>query len=139
MGQQRNAGIDFDILRFGYIEFRVTDLDRARAFYVDVIGLHETERTQECIYLRCIEDREHHSIVLRKAKTPGVSHFAFRVASDQDLDRISAFMRERDCPQRWLEPNQRHAQGRTLLVQDPFGFPVAYYAQMDSAPWLLRE
>jgi catechol 2,3-dioxygenase len=136
---QRHAGIDFDILRLGYIEFRVTDLDRAREFYVDVIGLAETERTQDCIYLRCIEDREHHSIVLRRASEPGVSHFGWRVSSDDDLDRVAAFMQRRDCPVRWLADHERHAQGRTLLVQDPLGFPVAFYAQMDAADWLLRQ
>ena len=34
---------DFNILRLGHIEYLVSDLARARDFYVDVVGLFETE------------------------------------------------------------------------------------------------
>lgn len=129
----------FNILRFGYIQFVVTDLERARDFYVDVIGLHETERTRDRLYLRCIEDREHHSIVLRQGPEPGVDHFAYKVESAEDLEQLARFFDEKGCPRRWLEGADAHGRGKTLLVQDPLGFPVAFYAHMESAPWLLRE
>jgi len=55
------------IVRLGHIEYRVTDLERARHFYVDLLGFHESERDRDHVYLRAIEDREHHSVTLRKA------------------------------------------------------------------------
>ena len=134
-----SGSIDFNITRMGYIEFLVTDLERARDFYVDVIGLYETERDAEHVYLRAIEDREHHCIVLCKAPQPGVSHFAFKVECEEDLDRLHAKFTALKRPIRWMADNQRTAQGRTLLVQDPLDFAVAFYAQMASAPWLLQK
>lgn len=38
-----------NIKRLGHVEFRTTDLERARDFYVDLIGLHETERDHDRI------------------------------------------------------------------------------------------
>ena len=45
------------IEKLGHVEFRTTDLERARDFYVDLIGLHETARDESRIYLRCTEDK----------------------------------------------------------------------------------
>jgi catechol 2,3-dioxygenase-like lactoylglutathione lyase family enzyme len=35
------------IVRLGHIEYRVTDLERASHFYVDLLGFHETERDRD--------------------------------------------------------------------------------------------
>ncbi|MBN9429338.1 MAG: 3,4-dihydroxyphenylacetate 2,3-dioxygenase [Burkholderiales bacterium] len=129
----------FNILRLGYIEYQVTNLERSRDFYVDVIGLYETGRDANAVYLRAIEDREHHCVVLRRAPHPGIGHFAFKVASEADLDALAAKYRELGRPVRWFAPGERHAQGRTLLVQDPLDFPVAFYASMEPVEWLLQK
>ena len=129
----------FNILRLGYIEFQVTDLQRARDFYVDVIGLFESDRDGDCVYLRATEDREHHCLILRRAERPGVGHFAFKVAGDEDLDALAEKYRGLGCPVRWFAESERRAQGRTLLVQDPLGFPVAFYASMQPVEWLLQK
>ena len=69
-----------NITNLGHIEFRTTDLDRSRTFYTELIGLHETERDQNRVYLRCTEDKQHHTFVLRKADSPGVGTIGFRVS-----------------------------------------------------------
>lgn len=130
---------DFNILRLGHIEFLVTDLSRARDFYVDVIGLFETERDDKHVYLRAIEDREHHSVVLTQAKSPGVGHFSFRVSSEEDLDRLAHKFKALGCLMRWMQPGEERGQGRALRVQDPLGFQVEYYAQMEQAEWMLQQ
>ena len=56
----------FNIVRLSHVVFRVTDLAASRAFYVDTLGLQVTEETADIIYLRGLEERNHHSLVLRK-------------------------------------------------------------------------
>ena len=63
-----------NVVREGHIEFLVTDLGRARAFYVDLLGFVETAADDRHIYLRGLEERTHHSLVLTKASAPGVTH-----------------------------------------------------------------
>ena len=60
----------FNIVRLSHVELAVTDLARSRAFYVDTLGLQVTDETSGAIYLRAMEERGHHCIVLRKATTP---------------------------------------------------------------------
>jgi catechol 2,3-dioxygenase-like lactoylglutathione lyase family enzyme len=63
-----------NIIRAAHGEYRVTDLDRSRTFYVDVLGFVETERTADALYLRGLEERDHHSLVLRRAASQGAGH-----------------------------------------------------------------
>lgn len=131
------AGVQ--ILRLGHVEYRVTDLDRARAFYVDLLGFVETARDGNRLYLRGLEEREHHSLVLRKASSPGVSHFAFRVAGEDDLDRVARRCANQGLAMRWVEAGEEQGQGKALRVQDPSGLPVEFYHQMAQVDrWLQR-
>ncbi|MFQ5399286.1 MAG: hypothetical protein ACE5E7_06765 [Anaerolineae bacterium] len=57
----------FSITRAGHIEFRVTDLEQARHFYVDALGFLENGRDATHLYLGGLEEREHHGLSLRLA------------------------------------------------------------------------
>ena len=127
------------ILRLGHVEFRVSDLGRARAFYVDLLGFVETAHDPERIYLRGLEEREHHSLTLRRAGAPGVSHFAFRVAAEEDLDRLHGRCAQAGLPVRWIEPGTEEGQGRALRVQDPSGLPVEFYHRMEQVERRLQR
>ena len=134
-----SAGDEVAIVRLGHVEYRVTDLERARHFYVDLIGLHETERDADHVYLRAIEDREHHTLILRRADSPGVGHVAFKVASEEALERLARRFARLGLLVRWWEKGREHGQGRALRVRDPFGFPIEYYAEMREVEWLLQR
>ncbi len=128
---------EFNILRAGHAEFRVTDLGRARAFYVDLLGFIETEQHEDRLYLRGYEERDHHSLVLRRAASPGVGHIAFRVACEEDLDRLEHLHRRQGLPARWV--HEEAGLGRALRVQDPAGLPVEFYHQIDHVERLLHR
>ena len=52
------AMLPFNITRAAHAEYRVTDLERARTFYVDSLGMLEIDREGDRIYLGCLEERE---------------------------------------------------------------------------------
>lgn len=128
-----------NVLRSAHAEFRVADLGAARHYYVDLLGLVETERTADALYLRGLEEREHHSLILRLAPSPGLGHMAYRVAEPDDLGRLSRRFAELGLPQRWVEDGEEVAQGRALRVQDPAGLPVEFYHAMAPAERLLQR
>jgi 3,4-dihydroxyphenylacetate 2,3-dioxygenase len=128
----------FNILRAAHIEFRVTDLERARTFYVDALGFLEQARDRDRLYLRGYEEWDHHSLVLHRAPSPGVGHVAFRVASDEDLDRIEHLYQKRDVVMRWVN-DEEVGQGRALRLQDPGGFPVEFFHQIEHAERVLQQ
>lgn len=128
----------FQILRAAHIEFRVTDLERARAFYVDLLGFVEQERDGQRLYLRGYEELDHHSLVLRNATSGGVGHLAYRVASEEDLEQLAALHRRQGLPVRWVE-GEESGQGRALRVQDPAGFPVEFFCRIERCERLLQR
>ena len=130
----------FNITRVGHAEIRVTDLGRARAFYVDALGLLEVDRDDERIYLGWMEERDRYCLLLRKADSSGVGHLAFRVAEPDDLARIAKVYEDNGLPTRWIEPNTlERGQGRALRAQDPSGLPVEFYHEMEQRERLLQR
>jgi catechol 2,3-dioxygenase len=129
---------DFNILRAAHAELFVRDLAQARAFYVDLLGFVETAHDDTHLYLRCLEDREHHSLVLCQRPQAGVSHIAFRVCSPDDLESLSQLATQHHLPQRWVT-DEEQSQGRALRMQDPSGLTLEFYVTMDKVPRLLQE
>ncbi|MDR7465275.1 MAG: 3,4-dihydroxyphenylacetate 2,3-dioxygenase [Armatimonadota bacterium] len=126
------------ILRAAHIEFRVTDLDRAAEFYASLLGFVETARDPTRIYLRGYEEWLHHSLVLRRAPSPGVGHIAFRVAGPADLEALVAIAGRDGLPHRWVE-DEEAGQGRALRVQDPAGLPLEFFHEMQPVERLLQR
>jgi 3,4-dihydroxyphenylacetate 2,3-dioxygenase len=121
------------------LEFRVTDLERARAFYVDLLGFIETARDASRIYLGGYEERDLYSLVLRKAESPGVGHIAFRVADPADLETLAALYAEHGCAVKWMEKGTEEGQGRAVRVQDPTGLPIEFIHEITQRDWLLQR
>src|SRR4051794_540476 len=128
-----------NVLRAAHTEYRVTDLGASRHFYVDLLGFVETARDDDALYLRGLEEREHHSLILRRADSAGCSHIAFRVADPDDLGRLNYRFNELGLIQRWVEVGEEVGQGRALRVQDPAGLPIEFYHAMEPAERLLQR
>ncbi|MGR3701428.1 MAG: 3,4-dihydroxyphenylacetate 2,3-dioxygenase [Paracoccaceae bacterium] len=121
----------FNIVRLSHVEYRVTDLAASRAFYVDTLGLQVTQEDGETIYLRALEERGHHCIVLRRADAASVGVLGFKLFDEPDLEKAEAFFRAKGLPVEWVA---RPFMGRVLRTCDPFGIPLEFYVRMDRLP-----
>ena len=126
----------FNVVRASHIELGVRDLGRARAFYVDCLGYLVSAATPDAIHLRAVEERNHHSIVLRKAAEPRCGTLGFKVASEDDLDRAARWFQARGLPAAFRDTAH---QGRTLCASDPFGMPLEFYFKMDQGERMLQK
>ncbi|WP_375174706.1 3,4-dihydroxyphenylacetate 2,3-dioxygenase [Pseudooceanicola sp.] len=118
----------FNILRLSHVEFGVTDLAASRKFYVDILGLQVTDADDETVYLRAMEERGHHCLILKKKPEPGIDYLSYKLWSEEDLDKAAAWFSAQGHPVDWVD---RPYQGRTLRTQDPFGAPMEFYFKMD--------
>ena len=121
----------FNTVRLSHVEFGVTDLARSRAFYVDTLGLQVTDEDADTIYLRAMEERGHHCIVLKKADRAEARDLGFKIWDEDHLDRAAVFFAGRGLPVDWVE---RPFQGRTFRTRDPQGIPLEFYTRMDRLP-----
>lgn len=121
----------FNIVRLSHVEYAVTDLAASRAFYVDTLGLQVTHEDADSLYLRAMEERGHHCIVLRQAETASARVLGFKLCDTPDLDKAEAFFRAKGLPVEWVE---RPFMERVLRTCDPFGIPLEFYVKMDRLP-----
>lgn len=127
---------DIRFRRLGYVALNVTDLDRSRAFYRDMVGLAvEGEDDGEHVFLRC-SDR-HHNIVLVRGKTPGLKRVGWQMESPAALDAARRHFEEIGLSP--VPVSNREAE--TLAISEAFrisepttGTTFEFYVDMDTAP-----
>ena len=63
----------FDIAHLAHVELLTLKLEETRQFFVDVMvmGMYESGRAGDSIYLRGWDDYEHHSLQLMASSKPG--------------------------------------------------------------------
>ncbi len=126
----------FDIVRCSHVALGVADLARSKAFYADTLGLVVEDETADALYLRGVEERQHHSIVLQKSSVPVAHAIGFKVGSEEDLDKAANVFCARGLAHGFVE---RPYQGRTLRAVDPFGLPLELYFSMEKREILLQK
>ena len=77
------------ILRLQHVEVRVPDLELCTAYYTEVVGLIEVAHEEGRVFLKCWDEHEHHSVVLRQAPTYGLDHMSFKVAEQPRTSTIT--------------------------------------------------
>src|SRR6195256_7096459 len=88
----------FNVVRASHVELAVRDLARNRAFYVDCLGYLVSAEEPGALYLRAVEERNHHSIVLRQGKAAAAHTLGFKLASEDDLDRAAEWFARGGLP-----------------------------------------
>jgi len=133
---QFNHTPPFNTVRLSHMEWVVTDLGYSKEYYVDLVGYHLEEETKDTLYLRGMEELNHHSLILTKGTNPKVNRIAFKLYAEDDLDKAHAYFQSLGQPVEWVE---RHAQGRTLYTTDPFGVPLEFYSEMERVSDILQK
>lgn len=139
-GPQRKPGsAPFDVVRSLYAELIVTDLDRARWFWVDTIGMIVTAQDDSALYLRGCEELAHHNLVLRQGPEPAVSHLGFRVRHADDLDRAEEYFAAKACRTVRRPKGSARGMGEVLRVEDPMGFVTELCSEMERSERLTQR
>jgi catechol 2,3-dioxygenase len=124
----------FDIVRAAFVELRVTDLEASEAFYAGLLGMVVAARTDDAVYLRAWEERQHHSLILRQsppAQPATAARLGFRVRTEDDLDLAAGHFAEQGLSARWIEAGSDPGLGRALRVWDPFGYPLEFFYEIE--------
>ena len=72
-----------DLAHWGHLELLTSKLDESVRFFVNVLGMTETGREGDSVYLHAYDDYERHSLKLTASRLPGMGHVAYRTRSPQ--------------------------------------------------------
>src|SRR6202008_3905148 len=74
------------ISQLAHVELLTPKPDESLRFMRDVMGLYESDRVGQSVYLRGWGDFFHHSVVLTEADQPGLGHAAWRAEGREELE-----------------------------------------------------
>jgi catechol 2,3-dioxygenase len=127
------------ILRLAHVDITVPDLELASAYYSDVMGLLEVERTDGRVYLKCWDEEDHHSLRLRYAPRVGIDGFTFKVEREDDLAELENRIEGYGVPVRRVSRGEEVAQGQALRFETPSGHVMTLTADIDKVGGLLPK
>jgi 3,4-dihydroxyphenylacetate 2,3-dioxygenase len=131
LAQTPPAVTPFDIVRAAFVELQVTDLAASEHFYAELLGMIVSARSEDAVFLRGWEERQHHSLILRQASIATASRLGFRVRGTRDLELLAEHFTALERPTRWIEAGADPGMGRSLRVWDPFGYPLEFFSDIE--------
>ena len=131
-----NLEPDFDILRISHTKFYVKDLEKSRLFYEKILGLQVTAEAEKQIFLRGMEERTHHSLILEEGDSAKVESLSFRLKSEGEIDKAASYFKKIGCEFEWVE---RPFQGKTLRTLDPHGMPLEFFYIIERLPTIHQK
>ena len=114
-----------DVAHLGHLELLTPKPEESLRFFVDVMGMTETGREGESVYLHAYDDYERHSLKLTASRLPGLGHVAYRTRSPQALERRVAALKGSGFDIGWTSGDLAH--GPAFLCQDPDGHKIELY------------
>ena len=114
-----------DLAHLGHLEVLTPKPEESLKFFVNVMGMTESGREGDSVYLRGWDDYERHSLKLTASKLPGMGHCAFRARSPQALERRVAALKGSGFDIGWTDGDLAH--GPAFVCQDPDGHKIELY------------
>ena len=129
-----------DVVRSAYAHLVVTDLARARAFWVELLGLHVQFEDDTTLCLRGTDELTHHNLVLSQGPRAALHHLAYRVRTPADVDRAEAYFTALGRPVRRVPAGAgTPGVGEAVRVVDPLGFPVEFFHRIEHGERLIQR
>jgi catechol 2,3-dioxygenase len=128
----------YDLAHLGHLELLTPKPEESLRFFTGVLGMTESARQGDSVYLRGWDDYEHHTLKLTASKTSGMRHMAFRTRSPQALERRVAALTGSGYEVGWTKGDLGH--GPAFAFHDPDGHLIELYYQTEwyTAPPELR-
>jgi len=128
----------YDVAHLAHVELLTPKLEASTRFFVDIMGMVETCREGDSVYLRGWDDYEHHSLQLTASPLPGLGHYAFRASSPQALDRRVMALEEAGYGKGWKEDNIGHGPAYCFIDPDDHNLEIYYQTEWYDPPENLR-
>ncbi len=120
------------VIRPGYIEIKVLDMDEAVTHYCDRVGLSKAGTGDDGrVYLKAWDEFAHHSVILTEADEPGMVRMGWKVLDDDTLTKLSNDLEAYGLEVEQIAPGSQPGLGRAVAFMLPSGHRMELYADME--------
>ena len=117
------------ISQLAHVELISPKPEESVAFFKNALGLSESDRQEQSVYLRCWGDFFHHSVVVTEGAAPAVAHIGWRAAGAEPLETAARRLEESGFGQGWSDPVLGH--GRAYRYLSPGGHQHEIFWDVD--------
>lgn len=117
------------VMRPGHCQLRVLDLEESVKFYTDVMGLQPMGRDASGrVYFKCLDEHDHHSLILRQADRAGMDFYAFKVRDEATLDQLEKDLNAYGVATERIPAGELLETGERVRFTAPTGHVFELYA-----------
>jgi catechol 2,3-dioxygenase len=127
------------IAHLAHLEILTPRPEESLRFYTEILGLEETTREGQSVYLRGWGEWSHHSLKLTEAEEPGLAHIGWRTWSAEDLDTAVARVEERGAGSGWVEEQVGHGPAYRFVSPGGQTHELFWENEMYEAPPALQS
>ena len=121
------------VMRPGHCQLRVLDMEAAVNFYTNVMGLKPMGRdAQGRAYFKCVDEFDHHSLILRQADRAGMDFYAFKVRDAATLDQFERDLNAYGVATERMPAGELLETGERVRFTAPTGHVFELYWQKTS-------
>ncbi|HYU94009.1 MAG TPA: catechol 2,3-dioxygenase [Actinomycetota bacterium] len=127
------------ILRLSHVDITVPDLDLASAYYTEVIGMRQTERTPDRVFFNCWDEEDHHSLAVRYDPRVGIDLFSFKVEAEDDLEDLERRVERYGVRVHRMSRGEEVGQGASIRFETPSGHTMELVHEVTKVGSLLGK
>lgn len=120
-----------ELARLGHVAFETPDLAASLSYFRDGVGLEEVERREGTVYLRAVDEFDHHSLSLAEADEPGIDHVGWQTEDRESLTGFADRLDHQGIDVRWIDAGAEAGQGEAIRFEAPHGHRFELYAAME--------
>lgn len=124
----------FDVADFAHMEIYTPNLEGSVWFFKELLGMTETARSGQSVYLRAFEDLYHHSLKVTERSEPGVGHLGFRTSSPQALERRVKELEQTGYGRGWTAGDIGHGPAYQFVTPDNHVIELFWDVEYYQAP-----
>ncbi|WP_141333996.1 catechol 2,3-dioxygenase [Paenibacillus sp. tmac-D7] len=124
----------FDVAQLAHVEIYSPKPDETLWFFKELLGMEETGRRGQSVYLRGYEDFYHHTLKVTEAKEAGLGHVAWRTSSKQALERRVNAVKETGLGKGWFDDEDGHGAAYQFTTPDGHKMELLWEVEYYQAP-----
>jgi catechol 2,3-dioxygenase len=117
------------LAHLAHVELLTPRLESSVTFFKQVMGLFETAREGNSVYLRCWGDHYHSSLILTESEKPAMSHAAWRTLGPEELKEAVERIEATGTKGEWIAQSLGH--GPAYRFRAPGGHTIELFWEVE--------
>ncbi|HKB11293.1 MAG TPA: VOC family protein, partial [Vicinamibacterales bacterium] len=127
-----------DLAHLAHVELLSPKPADSLRFFTEIMGMTESGRRGDSVYLRGWDDYEHHTLKLTAARVAGMGHVAFRATSPEALVHRAKIIEAAGLGVGWTEGDLGHGPSYAFRTTDGHHMEIYYDTEWYRPPQSLQ-